>query len=573
MTIQPFDSIVHALAVLKTGPGDAELYGDGVRGVVKNSDGDCTIEVVDSLAIALGGMEVATSVLGAAAIVVATEIVDATHVRVRTLSAVTGAPVGASCTVMIMHRAAPLVGGSAGPVGPGTPAPLVIWWDSVAGSDANDGLTETTPVQTFARVAQFLPQRNRPVEVKCASGIYDVAPGVPSTVGNLWSTTFYADPDWDPRGDLFVQVATGAAGVGTTGETCILPAPVIVNEYECKSLRFLDGPALGQMRTIAQHPTTAITPTKILNPAPVAGNAYQVFTSNAVLRCTGGRLAFDGAGSAGGINSGPIPAQALSFVNFDLDPTATSGAVVLGTGLTAFYGVRLNGAAGITLTGQNTLLMGTTYTAGQGWIAQQLGLPQHLWDGWGVACDNANASISTSAPGTYVDGFIVGKGAFGTAGRAILRGGSMQVLNSFNQGSNLRVLGASATLPFQFGATTRGNSVINFAVTSGQAGIISMNNCVLRHSGSGTALLLQGSLVLILEPTVTGEAPGAGLTISVSRGARVFCTGALNLGRAAVADIQVESLAAVLKTALTAAGATSILADPTFPGSSIRRYA
>lgn len=572
MTIQPFDSIVHALAVLKTGPGDAEIYGDGVRGLVKHSDGDCTIEVVDSLAIALNGMQVATAVIGSAAVVVAAEVVDATHVRVRTLAAATGALIGASCTVMIMHRDAPLAGIAAGPVSPAAPTPLVVWWDSVAGNDANDGLDELRPVLTFARVAQFIPQRDRPVLVKCASGVYDVAPGVPATVGNSWSTCFYADPDWDPRGDLFVQVATGAAGVGTTGETCVLPAPVTVNLYEAKALRFLDGPALGQMRTIAQHPTTAITPTKILNPAPIAGDTFEVFTSNARLRVTGGRLGFDGAGAAGGVNSSPIPSQALTFVNFDLDPTGSGFAIVLGTGLTAFYGVRLDGSASITLPGQNTLLMGTTYAAGVGWLAQQFGLPQHLWDGWGLALDSTTAGFLSSVPSTSVDGFIVAKGSFGTAGRVILRGGSAQIINCFNTTANLRVLGASATLPFQFGAVTRSNSVINFAVTSGQAGVLSMSNCVLRHSGGGgTAMLLQGSIFVIIEPTVTGENP-VGQTMNISKGARVVTTGALNLGRAVGTDIQVESAAAINKSALTAAGATSILFDAAFPGSFLRRY-
>ncbi len=456
---------------------------------------------------------------------------------------------------------------SLGPIPSVVPTALEVWWDSVDGSDTNDGVSDTTPVLSFARVVPFLAQAKfRPVLIRTASGTYDFSGGIPSLAGINYMVCFWADPAWDPRGDLMVAIASGVAGVGTTGETVVLPAPVTVNLYEAKSLRFLTGNAAnGQMRSITQHPTTAITPSLIMNPAPAAGDTFQVFRSNAVIRCTGNRLSADNPGNV--INAS-TPTAGVAFVNLDLGLTTTTQ---LGPGYYLSYGMRTSTAvSSLQLSGPSSVCFGINISAGLGILATQFGMPQHLWGGWGWMVDDSSASLFGTQPSTYFDGFVVTKGAFGLSGRQIVRGGSAQVLNCFTQTAILRVIGASTTLPFQFGATTRSNSVINFAVTFAQAGILHMSNCVLRHSGAGSALLLQGALFMIIETTVTGENPLT-TTMNISRGARVVTTGALNLGRAVGSDIVVESAAAINKSALTAAGATSILADPTFPGSFLRR--
>lgn len=450
---------------------------------------------------------------------------------------------------------------------------LNLYWDPVAGSDLNAGNSTAAPVRTATRLMQLLPRVLRsPVLVHTTEGDlnFSAAP-VPSLAGAERMLCFYADFAWDPRGLLVDVVLTGAAAAGTNGNTCVLPAPATLNQYESFSLRYTTGAAAnGQVRSVAQHPTTALTPSAAFNPAPAPGDTFQVFRSRALLD-TAQRVAFDNPGNTSFMTD---DAEAgLSFVNIGV--AAVAGfSKVFGPGFVLGYGFRLEGSTSLTMHG--AALFGVTATAGVGVLARQFGLPQHLWAGWGLMSDTLNVQplFGTSS----FRGYVVTLGSFGAQNGTIwtAQGGSARSISAFTKNAYLSLAGPTG-LPFQFGSDVAANSVVNFAGI-GSGTIVLGSNCVLRHAADGTtAMLLQGPGLMTISTTVTGSNPGTGNTMNISKGFQVQTAGALALGRAAADpspnDLIVESLAAINKTALTAAGATSIRQDPTFPGAYLRRMA
>ncbi len=457
---------------------------------------------------------------------------------------------------------------------------LDLYWDPVDGDNANSGLSTSAPVQTAARLWELLPSLplKRPVLIHCAGGAafdFTAAP-IPNLIGSDKMLCLYADFAWDPRGDLVSVVATGAAGAGTNGDTCVLPAPVTADLYEALSMRYTTGAAVGQIRTIAQHPTTALTPTITFSPVPAPGDTFEVFTSTAVIAVTTNNYVASGnSGHEGSSNTGVVQ-SGVAFVNFESEASTFKR---FGPGFYLVYGVRLRTAGFISFPGLSTLHMGNAALVGAGVLAVQCGLPQHLWGGWGLGSEQSTQAMSTGTPGCIKDGFVVAKGPWSTGGADLIRGGSIQIINCLSSGGSLILFGPSSALPCVFGAVSRINSVVNFG-TNDQLGTIDLNaNTLLRHQGAGsTAMQLRGPGILLIGTTALGSQPGTGNTMNVSRGFRVFSRGALNLGRAAgdpnPNDMVVEAVAAFNKTALSAAtGANSIRADAVTPGSFIRREA
>jgi hypothetical protein len=456
---------------------------------------------------------------------------------------------------------------------------LDLYWDPVDGEDTNDGLSTAAPVRTATRLMQLLPlPLKRPVLVHMSSGTFDFGGSpIPSLAGAERLLCFYGDFDWDPRGDLIDVIATGVAGAGTDGNTIVLPAPVAADDYESYSVRMIDGAAAGQVRSACQHPTTAITPSRAFSPAPAAGDTFEVFRSRAVVSHNSDSLvAQDNPGGYSNVTTGTVTTGVV-FVNIGFSATCR-----FGPGLFLVYGMRAEGVTPI-FQGQSTLLAGSVATAGS--LAAQFGLPQALWGGWGFQSDRLlPQSAFTSASGALnFAGYVAVRGSIAFSGSIstwFFFGGSARGITLANSFALVQLSGPSSALPFQIGHSSTTGSVVSPGATIGQAcgTLIFAANVALRHAGSASAaLLLRGNLYVRISTTTLGSNPGTGPTLDVSRNAQVTTDGALNLGRAAADpnpnDIIVESLAAINKTAITAAGATSIVADPAFPGSSIRRMA
>jgi hypothetical protein len=452
---------------------------------------------------------------------------------------------------------------------------LDLYWDPVDGEDTNDGLSTTTPVQTAARLMQLLPlPLKRPVLVHCSSGVFDFSNApIPSLAGSERMLCLYGDFDWDPRGDLLSVDLADVAGVGTDGSDIVLSAPVTQDQYLALSIRFVDGAAAGQIRTVNQHTTTSLTPTRAFSPAPVAGDSFEVFRSNALI--DGARLSFDNPGSIDGTllsnTSGIEPG--LSFVNFTKNNTVLSA---IGSGYFLGYGILLTSANNFSLANAQCNF-GAQANEGVGVLARQMGLPQHLWAGWGYGTTTLNISAPFFLGSCSIDGYFVVNGQIAIPeGTFIVRGGSARGITATPYGSRIRVFGTSTTLPFILGAFNESNSLINRAINPSVClGWIELaTNVFVRVPASANpALLCQGPGVLTISTTVLGGNPGVGPTLRVLRGFRVFTAGVLNLGRGAADpnpnDIEVETTAAVNKTFFAAAGTT--LFDATRPGAVIQR--
>ncbi len=110
MRIQPMDAVCQVLAALTTGPAPVSLWGQGVKSIEYTADGDVTIETLEPVVITLAGPQslIFTSPAGSPQ-VVEVDIVDATHLQIRTRNSGTGALEAGGVNLMILTHALPLV--------------------------------------------------------------------------------------------------------------------------------------------------------------------------------------------------------------------------------------------------------------------------------------------------------------------------------------------------------------------------------------------------------------------------------------------------------------------------------
>jgi hypothetical protein len=443
-----------------------------------------------------------------------------------------------------------------------------LYVDPVAGSDANDGLSTSTPVQTAARLFALIPLViDQPTLVHMASGTLDLA-GTPIPYG-LGSRLlcFYADESWDPRGDLYTVVDTGAAGVGTNASDIVAAIAQTLNARRGMSIRFTSGnAATAQRRTVHSNSTASYTPCAAFSPAPVAGDTYEVFTSNAVIRVTAGQFL---------TTSSPASAvsEGLAFVGVDFD-TSTSGSLALGASMHQFYGCRVRSS-----------LFGPAFSAGTygsvnaglntGTLAlnTQFGLSQSLWGGWALAQDNASSGLTVPTFG-QANGMFVCKGGVTNAGRFTPTGGWYAFLNqAIIPGCSSNISGPSAALATTFGDAT--DTTTRITCNEGEIRFGSNTRIQMTHATNPAISCERNGLVLFTNAAVAGEnANAAGPDIRVRYGGRCLIThaGAPGFGKAAgTASWIVEGAASQLKSYFSAAGVA--LRDAAAPESFARRVA
>lgn len=466
----------------------------------------------------------------------------------------------------------------------GTPSTVLdLYWDPVSGSDANDGLSTVAPIQTFARLLVLLPGRiTRPVLVHCSSGSFVFSAPLPSLWGQEKMLVFICDGcaiegGWDPRSNARTSVGAGTAASGTGANQCVTALATSADQFQGYTIRFTSGAALGQRRTIYQHPVGAVFPDLAWSPAPASGDTFEIYNSTAVI--DGGVLTRENPGRSSSIVGAFGETVGVSFVGFDVDSTVGGSTKVFGAGFHLLYGVRFRSGVGSIVLKGGGWEMGNSNTTQ---LTDQLALPQSLWGGWGVTVESTGTGLTTRDMGTYVDGFIVSKGNFvSMRGAVLLRGGCVRNMGLNFKACDYSLSGPSAQLPFIVGGVAVAGTVFGGINSSNVRGYANLANTQIRNNGTGAAAMLiqEEQVVHIASTVVQGslaigntnvDNPSTGRTVEVSRGGALYVAGAMALGRSGATDIFVEATG-IERSALTASGATSQVVDPTFARSIIRR--
>lgn len=441
---------------------------------------------------------------------------------------------------------------------------LHLYVDPTAGNDANDGLSSATPVLTGARLWQVMLGEQVPYRVACpvlvhlASGLLNLdSDPVPANLCDR-IVAFYADPAWDPRGDLFTVADSGVAGVGTDTANLVAAASFTANARRGLTLEITSGAATGQRRTINESPTAAASTTTYRLCTTVtglaAGAGYRVLQNNARVQAT--LLALDGGRGVAATNTSP----GVALIGVDLE-TATNA----GDNFVWFVGARLR--AGILQINDSCVNAGANLAA----LDAQFGFTAvSLWTGCGLTLiASASSQVQSGNSGTFNGVLVIGpSGLIGTGGRWTLNGGYAPRFSAGQLNLMLATLQGSAASPFIVGP----DGAFTVSPLNVPNGIVNIFGAVLLRGSHATLPLADVSRngLLIVNATTTGENAGAGPTTRVRSCGKIVIAGAAvwNLGKAAGNDHVCES-AAVNKSFFTTANAYHF--DATRPGACMAR--
>lgn len=441
---------------------------------------------------------------------------------------------------------------------------LDLYVDPVAGNDANTGLSTSQAIQTITRLnellAPFAIEQYRPVLVHLASGALLMSVPVRISSKPTFSICFYGDPAWDPRGDLFTVIASGAADVGTGASTCV-GTGFTINASRGYTFEWLTGAAVGQRRTVRGNSATSIVPVAAWNPVPASGDTWRVVRSNAVLQ--GAQITPPNASTQPTVTGSP----GVCFCNVEVAGTGGTGAVGLGTGSYQIRGLRHRSAGSATISFAGSVVQaGLLSSTIQGGMLAQFGFPENLWTGWGLSGDGTGNGPNGNAASSLT-GYVVHPGSL-TLGYAFgfvsMNGGHLgQVF--CNAGS--RII-AAGTVGDSTSTTARLNLQGGDLQVSGNGLLVEMT------SASVPAISIERGSKLLALDVLTGSNLGTGPSMRARLGGQCFVNGALNFGRASgdanPNDIVCEATAAN-KTSLTALG--TYVRDATKPESLIARTA
>lgn len=158
---------------------------------------------------------------------------------------------------------------------------LQLFLDPVNGRDARSGLSRRTSVQSPRRIADLIAMYPGNVDVHMRSGAA-VLPErgwflLPRMFGGL--VRFIADESWDPA--VYTVVGGNRIAEAATAADVIKASGLTVDALQDASVRFTTGAAAGQYRRVRNNTATDIVPSTGFDPAPSAGDTYQIITSNA----------------------------------------------------------------------------------------------------------------------------------------------------------------------------------------------------------------------------------------------------------------------------------------------------
>lgn len=315
-----------------------------------------------------------------------------------------------------------------------------VYVSAVAGSDANDGLTSSTPLRNGqVYVDRFETPPGFGVTMHFDTGAHSQV-NWPAGWGRTQSIMMTGDGAGQLGDDGFTVVrAAEASQAGSTVKT-IVAAASLDDTYRGATLELTSGAASGARRSICQVSGTNLTLGRDLPAGYVLGDSYRIVRPGAVIALT------QYADIASGI--GPVyeavdaqlrmPDRALVLVNLDLSVAMItgSGAPVIADGTVLACGVRVSGAACRRLVRDAAWFHAPKASAALGealWAGlapviagahatypATAALQESLWGGWGTELAGASAQVGDGI------GFVnVGGSANSLVnGGCVLQGGS-----------------------------------------------------------------------------------------------------------------------------------------------------
>ena len=461
-----------------------------------------------------------------------------------------------------------LIAANSASLGVGQPSTTLDFYvDGVSGSDANDGLTTSTPIQTFTRLYALLPriyQRDVVVHLAAGSGAGAITYDLPGSIpyfGGARSLWIVGDEAWNTTlgRTLYATVATGTSTTGT-GAAAVVSSGLALNAHRGYSIRMTSGAAVtNQKRTIRDNTTTTYSPVAAFSPAPSSGDTYEIFTNNILLRVVD-------TSTVTAANASVDSRQGVGFIGIDFD--AVSGVtttVPFAPGLVHFFGVRTRTVA---ITGplpRGGVQSGRSVDAAL--IAVFGGTIATAYGGWGLSSETLFLPAGVGVSHTAAGHFVI-KGGTTLSGNMSMDGGYLSTLSASVAVAAFGSNGITAT-PIWIGDTA--DTATKITCTDGLV-TLTTNVAVNNNSASNATIVCERKgAVRLAATTITGSnANATGKSVLCRRGGRVFVTGTPVFGKSGTADWTCEGTTSLMTT-LSAAD-TSIR-DAAFPESVIRREA
>lgn len=306
---------------------------------------------------------------------------------------------------------------------------------SSTGNDANDGLSPATPVATWARA-------------------WTLGQGADKLIVHLsGSVDGYVAPDNDwviiTGDDSFTEIATGAAGAGTTATQLELAVAVAEDAYRHFTVEFTDGAAQGFRRTIRDNDaTTLCTYVQAMDDdggavVPLPGDTYRILQPSAKIGVAN-TIGTDAYLSQYGKRVDVINAAFFTTVGTTLIHAPSTG---------VWFGVDVEAGPNLT-TDSSVLYAGADNTMSYAIVDSLFDAIGHTrvsgaWNGWGLSFSatvfgsgtQGLAAVDNGAPAEYCmfTGYVTC--AFVLTHGALFQGGSARNWQIFpgSEGSQVRI--------------------------------------------------------------------------------------------------------------------------------------
>lgn len=319
-----------------------------------------------------------------------------------------------------------------------------VYLNHATGNDNNDGLASTTPVKTFARVWELLPEsQTGPFVVHMDGGSHATlgttygwtTPPANTQLGDNAFILLCGDGAGVANHDGFYEVRTGTVtGASTTKSLTVTGGGMALDAYKDMVLEMTSGAAAGHRRHIVENTATVIYPITCFADSvgygttitPGNGDAFRIVRPNAVIDFNPNSLVANAGTKIHFVNVAWLNSDSL--VTFDRYNPKLIGLE------TMIFGVEVRGA------GQGMQAASTSIYAGLGGYYGEYGyfpyfpefaqvrLPLLLaalgqpvantsgaWHGWGLACTGATSGLFSYSPtglgqGLRVYGTLCGVG-------------------------------------------------------------------------------------------------------------------------------------------------------------------
>lgn len=229
-----------------------------------------------------------------------------------------------------------------------------VYVSAANGSDANNGETPATAVETLERAKALVPlQPTQPIVIHVGSGNYVYSAFSAFIQSNISVPVYILGDGAGQAGETgFTVVDAGVAGAGSTSGSVNFGVGS-TDLYAGLTLEFTAGALVNQRRTISHNTTTALTPAARFTAAPTAGDAFQIKRPSAN---------FDmqvGCNLGAGVGYGQAESP-LVLVNVNLTGPNEDTAIRIAGAHVLMYGVTMRGEGQLVIV-DSTVHAGTLY--------------------------------------------------------------------------------------------------------------------------------------------------------------------------------------------------------------------